>query len=202
MACTNALDRSVRELGFVRPADIIETARQFVVETFMRSASTMQDGMDCCLCSLSYLPVGGAEVAEHIAELAYAGANRPLLLLRQGATQVDVLRTDRQPVGGNVAPTPFTEQRIALAEGDTVYLFTDGITDQFGGNGDRKFSLGALKELLLRVRGMSMEEQRTAIAQALAEWRTGREQVDDMCMLGVRISRLDQLILAPNSPAG
>ena len=90
MACTNALDRSVRELRFTAPAEILETNTQFVMEAFQRNPTGLTDGMDICLCSLRYFRpvVDGKQADGAFAELDFAGANRPLWILRKATGEV------------------------------------------------------------------------------------------------------------------
>lgn len=195
MACITALDRSVRELGYVRPAEILDTVRQFVSEAFFRNSDAMSDGMDCCVCSLSYLPMDHpVGPGDPIAELHYAGANRPLLLLRADGDEVEVFRTDRISVGYDGGTTPFTERSLMLKEGDTLYLLTDGFTDQFGGAKDRKYGMQALRELLVRIRRSPMDQQAREVRDAFEAWKGGTEQLDDACMMAVRVSALGRLI--------
>lgn len=198
MACTNALDRAVRELGFTDPTDILETARQFVMEAFQRSQNGMNDGMDIALCSLSYFPPGTDALHPDgaVAELHYAGGNRPVWVFRQASGVMEVLRTDRQPVRQHGRTRPFSRHRTRLMFGDVIFLFTDGCVDQFGGAQGRKFGSNAFRELLVAVQGKPMEEQGEAIAQALQVWQGDQEQVDDRCMMGVRINALDRMVFS------
>jgi serine phosphatase RsbU (regulator of sigma subunit) len=198
MACINALDRSVRELQFTHPAEVLETTTQFVMEVFQRSASGMSDGMDICLCSLRYVPLQGGERSEDgaMAILEFAGANRPLWVLRNDTGSIEVHGTDRHPVGHKGRDLGFTGHCIRLMADDTIYIFTDGITDQFGGPDGRKFGHKALKELFTSVRHLPMHEQGLMIVKALEDWRGGQEQIDDMCLMAVRINPMDRMVFS------
>jgi serine phosphatase RsbU (regulator of sigma subunit) len=198
MACINALDRSVRELQFTHPAEVLETTTQFVQEVFQRSANGMSDGMDICLCSLRYIPLQGNDGSEDgaMAILEFSGANRPLWVLRNSTGRIEVYGTDRLPVGHKGRDLGFTGHCIRLMAGDTIFLFTDGITDQFGGPAGRKFGHKALKELFISVRDLPMHEQGYAIVKALEEWRGDHEQIDDMCLMAVRINAMDRMVFS------
>lgn len=185
MACTNALDRAVRELGYDQPSDILETARQFLLEAFMHSPADVNDGMDICLCALRALP--GPQEDGAVAEVSFAGGNRPLWIVRRESGELEVRRTDRQPVGRHGRMEPYNQYVARLWKGDVLHLFTDGFTDQFGGADGRKFGLPAMRTLVQSLATLPMEEQGEALRQAFEEWKGGQEQVDDLCMMGVRI---------------
>ncbi len=118
-------------------------------------------------------------------KLQYAVANNPILLIRKG----ELLETkpDRQPVGYHTEEQkPFTHHEVKLEKGDTVYLFSDGYPDQFGGPKDKKFMMKNFKKLLLSIQDKTMNEQKTILETTLAEWKGDTEQVDDILVIGVR----------------
>jgi PAS domain S-box-containing protein len=118
--------------------------------------------------------------------MTYAGAFRPMLLARNG--EFIEFEGNRFPIGfyGDVRKE-FSSQTIELEPGDTFYLFTDGYCDQFGGEQKKKFNRKRFKELLLSAQSMEMDEQESFFAYALKNWRQEEEQVDDVCIMGVRI---------------
>jgi serine phosphatase RsbU (regulator of sigma subunit) len=81
----------------------------------------------------------------------------------------------------------FTNHDISLELGDTFYLFSDGFIDQKGGGENRKFMRRNFKELLLEIQEESMYEQKRILDIRLSEWMEGREQMDDILVVGVRI---------------
>jgi phosphoserine phosphatase RsbU/P len=81
----------------------------------------------------------------------------------------------------------FTNHEIALRTGDVVYIFTDGYTDQFGGPDGKKYKVSRLLDLLRGMGGLSMEKQRAGVVQEYERWRGGREQVDDILVIGFRV---------------
>lgn len=133
----------------------------------------INDGMDIALCSLK----GN--------ELQYAGAYNPLWIVRDGVLRR--IKADRQPIGYYRRPKSFTNHIIEVQKGDVIYLFTDGYVDQFGGEEGRKFRLDNLEKLLLSIQDQSMFDQRSSLKHALEEWRDYRKQVDDICVVGVKI---------------
>ena len=101
----------------------------------------------------------------------------------------EILETkgDKQPIGKYEYEAPFVTHSMELQKGDSVYIFSDGYVDQFGGEYGKKFKAKALRELLLSVQNKTMEEQHSIIDEAFEDWRGDNEQIDDVCMIGVRI---------------
>jgi serine phosphatase RsbU (regulator of sigma subunit) len=101
------------------------------------------------------------------------------------------IKGDKQPIGKYASQDPFTTHTIALQKGDVIYLFTDGYQDQFGGEnhktGGKKFKASNLRALLLSIQNKSMQEQHDILLQRFENWRGDLEQIDDVCIVGVRI---------------
>jgi serine phosphatase RsbU (regulator of sigma subunit)/Tfp pilus assembly protein PilF len=173
VVCNNALNRSVREHGLTDPGEILNKTREIVVEEFEKSDEDVKDGMDIALCSLE----GN--------KLQYAGAHNPLWIIRKG--EIIETKANKQPIGKFDNPLPYTTHTFELQKGDTIYIFSDGYVDQFGGEKGKKFKAKAFRELLLSVQDQNMEEQKTIIDNAFETWRGNLEQIDDVCVIGVRI---------------
>ncbi len=121
-------------------------------------------------------------------ELQFAGANRPLFLIRKTEDyEFMTLKPDKQPLGVHWEETEFTNQKMDIKEHDSLYLFTDGFVDQFGGPKRKKFKTRKFKKLLLSVQEESMENQGKAIEKAFDKWRGTQEQIDDVCVFGLRV---------------
>ena len=82
---------------------------------------------------------------------------------------------------------PFNQYEIELQKGDLIYSFTDGFPDQFGGPKGKKYKYTQLKELLLSISGLDLEEQLLRLKSEFHNWKGDLEQVDDVCVMGVRI---------------
>ncbi|HRN41631.1 MAG TPA: SpoIIE family protein phosphatase, partial [Vicingus sp.] len=82
---------------------------------------------------------------------------------------------------------PFTVQQFALQKGDVIYSFSDGYADQFGGEKGKKFKYKAFKELLLSIQNENMEAQKNILNDAFEKWKGNLEQVDDICVIGVKV---------------
>jgi serine phosphatase RsbU (regulator of sigma subunit) len=173
VVCHGALNRSVREFGLTDPGQILDKTRALVIETFAESDHEVKDGMDIALCTLKE------------GKLSYAGANNPLWIIREG--EVLETKANKQPIGVYDNPQPFTTHEVVLQPTDSVYIFSDGFVDQFGGPKGKKFKPKNLKTLLLSVQDQPMKEQLEALNTAFENWRGNLEQVDDVCIFGVRI---------------
>ncbi|MCW3084329.1 MAG: hypothetical protein JWP12_1695 [Bacteroidetes bacterium] len=118
--------------------------------------------------------------------ITYSGAFRPMLLLRDN--EFIEFEPNRFPIGfyGDVEKT-FVSRELELKEDDTFYFFTDGYCDQFGGEQKKKFNRKRFRELLLSANSMEMEEQESFLQYAFLNWRQEEPQVDDVCIIGLRI---------------
>ncbi len=173
VVCANALDRCVRELRLQKPSDILDEARRIVIEHFNRSAEDVYDGMDIALFSI------------HGMNVQFAGAHNPLVVIRDG--ELMEFRADKQPVGKYDAAKPFTNHELQLQPGDTLYMFTDGYVDQFGGARGKKMKSQPFKELLVSLQDHGMEDQREMLEESFIKWRGELAQIDDVCVVGVRV---------------
>ena len=92
------------------------------------------------------------------------------------------------PIGFQRAhPPPFTTQKTKLHPNDLIVLFTDGFADQFGGEKGGKFKYVALRELLINIQSSSITEHEQKLSEKLETWRGENEQIDDVCIVGVRV---------------
>ncbi|MEI6489569.1 MAG: tetratricopeptide repeat protein [Bacteroidota bacterium] len=191
VVCNNALTRAVREFNLQEPAAILDKTEEIVTENFAKNDLGIKDGMDVSLCSLN-LATG---------EMQWAGANNPLWvvtkkdkeLVNENSSDSDeyqLLETkaDKQPIGRNENHHPFTNNIYQLKKNDTIYLFTDGFADQFGGEtGKKKITRKRFKELLISVQHLDMEEQKKAIETYFYGYKKEIEQIDDILIFGVRV---------------
>ncbi len=174
VVCHNAMNCAVREFGLREPGEILDKVNDLVEDTFVRSDEEVKDGMDLALCSLK----GN--------KLKYAGAHNPLWIIKNG--KIEETRADKMPIGSFNEHRPYTTHTFELAKGDTLYIFSDGYTDQFGGERGKKYKAKAFRDLLLSVQDKSMEEQRKCIDETFEEWKGHLEQLDDVCVIGYRHS--------------
>ncbi len=173
VVCNNALNRSVREHGLTDPGKILDKTREIVIQEFEKSDEEVKDGMDIALCLLNGT------------KLEYAGAHNPLWIIRKG--ELIETKANKQPIGQFDNPEPYLTHNFDLEQGDSIYIFSDGYVDQFGGEKGKKFKAKAFRELLLSVQDKSMEEQKVIINDNFELWKGNLEQVDDVCIIGIRI---------------
>jgi serine phosphatase RsbU (regulator of sigma subunit) len=175
--CNNALNRSVREFGLKEPGKILDKTREIVISEFEKSDDEVKDGMDMSLGSLSLSAL----------TLTWSGANNPLWVLRKDGDAIEEIKADKQPIGKYSDPKPFTTHQLNLSKGDMIYLITDGYQDQFGGEKGKKFKASNLKELIVSIKSETMANQKNLIDEAFETWRGKLEQIDDVCIIGVRV---------------
>lgn len=175
VVCNNGLNRSVREHGLKEPSRILDKTREIIISEFEKSEEEVKDGMDIALCSLEG------------SKLHYAGAHNPLWIIRKGAAEVEEIKADKQPIGKFGAEQPFTNHIVELQKGDTFYIFSDGFADQFGGEKGKKFKSKNFKKLLLSMQNQAMDRQRVLLDESFEKWKGNIEQLDDVCVIGVRI---------------
>jgi serine phosphatase RsbU (regulator of sigma subunit)/Tfp pilus assembly protein PilF len=178
--CNNGLNRSVREYGLTDPGDVLNRTRELVISEFEKSEEDVKDGMDIALVSMQ-------KNDNKTSSISYSGANNALWIIRKNATEIEELKAQKQPIGKYNDPIPFVSKHVTLNEGDTIYLFSDGFADQFGGVNNKKFKSANFKKLLLNMQHISMERQKEEIEKTFENWRGEHEQLDDVCVMGVRV---------------
>jgi serine phosphatase RsbU (regulator of sigma subunit) len=173
--CNNGLNRSVREHGITEPGKILDKTLEIITEEFEKSEDDVKDGMDIALCKIE----GDL--------LSYAGAHNPLWIIRNNSNEIEEIPANKQSIGIYDHLQPFETKTAKLQKGDTVYLFTDGYIDQFGGERGKKYKSKKLKSFLIDIKDKSMEEQHQLLKKEFESWRGNLEQIDDVCIMGVRI---------------
>jgi serine phosphatase RsbU (regulator of sigma subunit) len=176
VVCSNALSRCVKEFGLKMPGEILDKARELVLETLRKSGEEVKDGMDISL------------LVKDVQNDRYywAGANNPLWIVHSSA-ELTELKPDKQPVGNIEDPVPFTTHALKLQKNDILFLFTDGYADQFGGEKGKKFKYKQLAEKLKEVRHEPLKKQRDELEHTFNEWKGSLEQIDDVCIIGIKV---------------
>ncbi len=177
MMGSSFLSEIVGEQGVTEPAPALAMLRRKVINAMQQADSETGDGMDIVLCAF--------DPAKK--QLSAACANNPLWLIRDNS--IIEIAPDKFPVGifpGD--PKRFTAHTVSLQTGDVIYMFTDGYADQFGGPKGKKFGYRQLRELLLRIHQLPMQEQKLGLEKTFVEWKgEDEEQVDDVLVVGIRI---------------
>jgi len=160
------------------PDQILNRLHQGVIQSLRQTEAgvNQQDGMDIAL--LKILP--GNRKAQ------FAGAHNPLYLIRKG--ELEIYMADKAPIGGRrYVDHKFGLTEIDLEPGDTLYVFSDGYADQFGGDKQRKFSYKQLRQTLLTVEPKTLPQQAEVLKTTHLTWRGKNEQLDDILIIGVRV---------------
>ncbi|MBD3638561.1 MAG: tetratricopeptide repeat protein [Crocinitomicaceae bacterium] len=187
VVCNNALNRAVREFKLTKPGEILDKVTSLVIETFEKSGEEVKDGMDIALCKLQGM------------KLEFAGAHNPLWLVRsgemdqieanleEGGIRLFEYKANKQPVGQYSHTEPFITKSVQLMKGDTIYLSSDGFPDQFGGDKGKKLKNKNFKKLILGLSQKPIEQQKVELNDAFTKWKGNFEQLDDVCVIGVRV---------------
>ena len=181
------------------PAQILEEMRHYVISSMQQHATddkakalSMKDGMDMALISID----------KDTFKMQFAGANNPVYIVKSQKPNVESselsnfqtldfqlteLKPDKMPIAIHLNMSPFTNQEVQLAKGDSIYLFSDGFADQFGGKHGKKLMYKTFKELILSNFNKPIEEQGPILEKALENWKGRFEQTDDIIVMGIKL---------------
>lgn len=177
VVCSNALNRCVHEFSLTETGSILDKATNLVTETFENSGGDVYDGMDITLCAFN----------RRTGQLKWTGANLPLWIVRKETSILEEIKPDKQPIGKFDLRKPFTTHTVQVSKDDMIYLFSDGFADQFGGPNGKKFKYKPMQELLRVHSHLSPEQQLELFRASFENWQGQLEQVDDVCLIGIRI---------------
>jgi serine phosphatase RsbU (regulator of sigma subunit) len=179
MLGTALLNEIINEKEIYEPADILDLLKLKIIMALRQSENVNEakDGMDIALIRIN----------KTTNELTFAGANNSMHLMRTG--RLIELKGDKQPIGISHfnSTQQFIQQSISLLKDDWLYVFTDGYPDQFGGEHGKKFKYKQLEELLINIHTKDTNEQKNILEKVHKDWRGNLEQVDDICILGIKI---------------
>ncbi|MFN7912109.1 MAG: SpoIIE family protein phosphatase [Bacteroidota bacterium] len=141
-----------------------------------------KDGMDLALVTLP------AFINSDKVMIKYAGANRPLWVVRNGNSQVEEYRATKHAIGGHTdASQVFQQLELELNKGDTIYLHSDGYADQFGGPTKKKLMTKKFKEILMSIQHLSLNDQKEFLKSFMDDWCSDTEQIDDILVIGIKV---------------
>ncbi len=172
-----SLNKIIKEESIFEPSLILEQLRFHIIKALSQKGEIGErsDGMDISVA-----------VINHTASLLeFAGAMSQGLLMRNN--KMEPLKGDRISIGFDQIDRKFNTKTYFLKPNDVIYLFTDGITDQFGKNGNEKLKSSRLKSFLLSVGNLPLQKQETELLKFLADWQGNLPQLDDMLLMGIRI---------------
>ncbi len=173
------LNDIVGKSGIIKASEVLETLRNEVKISLKQNGTSgeQKEGMDMAFCAINL----------DTKKMQYAGANRPLLLIRNNTDELIHIKPNSQPVSIYRKEVPFVNHELQLLEGDVLYFFSDGYADQFGGKRKEKFKTKRLKELFLTNHKKNMSEQKQLLEKKFEQWKGSNGQIDDVLVMGIRI---------------
>jgi len=175
IVCHNALDRVVGEFGISEPGKILDRTRDIVIETFESKSEFVRDGMDISIAKINF----------DKNQIEWAGANNPLYLISDH--ELKIIAPNKQPVGKFDKFENFQSHLIDVKKGDLIYLFTDGYMDQFGGSKGKKYKYSKFRDFLKDIYKKPLEAQKNELLTEFVNWKGSQDQVDDICIIGIKI---------------
>jgi len=177
-------------LGFLNDG-VCRTLRQDFQKSIVR------DGMDIALCAINFEKL----------ELYFSGAKNPIFIIRnsklpeiveskrnpvyneENNLYLNVIKGESHPIGAYIGETlkPFKTHKVKLEKGDVIYVFSDGFSDQFGGEKGKKYNIKNFKQFLIKISQEPMSNQKELIEKEFFSWKKDFEQIDDICVIGVRV---------------
>jgi serine phosphatase RsbU (regulator of sigma subunit) len=169
------LNEIIIENEIIEPNKILDKLRDKIILALDSKNSGQRDGMDIAICALD----------KKTNQLQFAGANNSAWIVRNG--ELVIVQGDKMPIGIDDAMKPFSLKTYLTLEGDTIYLSTDGYSDQFGGANGKKFKSSNFKEFVISLSKEPIKHQRLLIEENFVKWKSIHEQTDDVCVLCVKI---------------
>ena len=192
-----ALKHAANKFGNLGSGEVLDKLNRNVEKILMQNNKTaVKDGMDISMLIVDILNKN----------VNFSGANNPVYIVRKKEEGELILNNvthtpnisndkynlyeikgDKQPIGAFENRKNYTTHNFTLSNSDTLYIFTDGYADQFGGVNNKKFMYKSFKELLLRIQDKNMQQQEEILENTINDWRGGMEQIDDVLVIGVRL---------------
>lgn len=174
----SCLNESIEAHKHIEPKDILNSTRQKIIKHLANDGSESggKDGMDCSIICFNF----------EKNKFTYSAANNPIWVVRNN--ELIELKADKMPVGKHDKDNQsFTQHEFEFQKNDIIYTLTDGMPDQFGGPKGKKYMYKQLKEFLLTICNLPMEEQKNSLEKSFQNWKNNLEQVDDVLLIGVKI---------------
>jgi len=172
------LSQVVNENNITEADEILNHLHLGIRHSLKQEETDNRDGMDMALCVID----------KHKKILSYSGAKNPLLIYQNGS--LEQIKADKMPIGGlqKEEKRIFTKHTFDISQPTTVYMFTDGYHDQFGGEQGKKFMTNNFFALIEQIAYKPLQEQKQIIEDTMNEWMRGYEQIDDMLIIGLKVS--------------
>lgn len=183
------LNEIVKKEKVKKASDILNELRLHIKTALHQEGKVgeAKDGMDIALCIIDHKNM----------KIQYAGAYNPLYLIRKNSAEFELIekKADKMPIGIHIKESEsFTNHDFVVKKSDTIYLFSDGFHDQFGGKENKKFMTKNFKKLLLEIQVKTMTDQKKILDKTIEEWKNipdkngnPHDQLDDILVIGVRL---------------
>ena len=172
------LNKIVVSNNNISASGILEELRSHIKYSLRQSSDkdSQDDGMDMALCVIN----------TETLETQFAGANNPLYIIRNNELQI--INATPNPVGIYFREKEFKNNIVQLQKNDTIYMFSDGYSDQFGGPENRRFMTSKFRKLLLNIQKYPMAAQQNILEAKFNEWKGNYRQIDDILVMGIKMS--------------
>jgi serine phosphatase RsbU (regulator of sigma subunit) len=211
----NSLNRIVEDLQLSKTGLILDKLNELVIHSISKQdkdGSSVRDGMDLSICCLdlerNVVEFSGANnplyilrptVIASAANTVIASEERTkqsaandqitslLTIVRNDTYELIEIKADKMAIGGTENSRNYQTHQVQLQQGDSIYLFSDGYADQFGGPKGKKFMYKRFKEVILSMQEYSMDIQKEILHKTLIGWKGNLDQIDDICVIGVKV---------------
>ncbi len=167
------LNEAINEKQIEAPNEILDYVRKRLIKNLSHEGG--QDGMDGTVICFDKMKN----------TITYASAHNAPIMVRD--KNIIELKADKMPIGKGIKTEPFTLHEIDAKKSDTIYFYTDGFADQFGGPKGKKFKYKTLNTLLLENSELPLNQQAEMLLNAFTDWKGQLEQIDDVCVFAVRV---------------
>jgi serine phosphatase RsbU (regulator of sigma subunit) len=168
------LNEAITEKNFTEPHEVLNHARKRLIQNMSKEGN--KDGMDGILVCFDPEKKTYTYAAAH---------NCPLIIKNNEFVEY---HADKMPIGEGVREDSFTSHKFDVKAGDMIYLYTDGYADQFGGPKGKKFKYKQLNDLLMDMHQKPLSDQKEKLSEMFTDWKGQLEQIDDVCVVGIRVN--------------
>jgi serine phosphatase RsbU (regulator of sigma subunit)/Tfp pilus assembly protein PilF len=171
------LENIIYDEKVIAPEKILDKLNHSIQKALKQAETNNQDGMDMALCSIN----------QKNKTVEFSGAKNPLVYIQNN--EVHIVKGDKFPIGRSLYnAVKFSKHKIKVDTPTCFYMFSDGYADQFGGPDNSKFKSPRLRNLLLEIHSKPMREQKDILNKTIEEWKGKQEQIDDILIVGFKIS--------------
>ncbi|MDP3557788.1 MAG: SpoIIE family protein phosphatase [Bacteroidota bacterium] len=171
---TNFLNEAINEKHIYEPNNVFNYVRERLINSI--SKESQKDGFDGILLCID----------KQTNKITYSAANNSPILIKQNK-EIIKLTCDKMPVGKGEINTAFNLFAVNYEKGDTLYLYTDGFADQFGGPKGKKYKYKPLNDFIISINNLPFNQQCEQLNSKFQEWKGDLEQVDDVCIIGIQL---------------